>query len=60
MGDVIRFPKLKNLTEEEIKEFEYYKTKMQAAESFAEMNFYFSKAKKVIEKADERNELYGE
>ncbi|KYQ02986.1 hypothetical protein B4079_1862 [Bacillus cereus] len=54
MGDVIRFPKLKNLTVEEIQEFEYYKTKMQAAESFAEMSFYFSKAKSVIEKSNER------
>ncbi|HFJ9387893.1 TPA: hypothetical protein ACGW7H_005812 [Bacillus nitratireducens] len=54
MGDVIRFPKLKNLTVEEIQEFEYYKTKMNAAENFAEMNHYYYKAKSVIEKSNER------
>lgn len=54
MGDVIRFPGLKNLTVEELEQFEYYKKKMQDAENFAEMNFYFSKAKSVIEKSNER------
>ncbi|MCC2425445.1 hypothetical protein [Bacillus wiedmannii] len=54
MGDVIRFPGLKNLTVEEIQEFEYYKKKMNAAENFAEMNHYYYKAKSVIEKSNER------
>lgn len=54
MGDIIRFPTLKNLTVEELEQFEYYKKKMQDAESFAEMNHYYYMAKDVIEKSNER------
>ncbi|HFJ9368785.1 hypothetical protein [Bacillus cereus group sp. BY6-1LC] len=56
MGDVIRFPGLKNLTVEELEQFEYYKKKMQDAENFAEMNFYYYKAKKIIEESNKKNE----
>ncbi|MDX5942258.1 MULTISPECIES: hypothetical protein [unclassified Bacillus cereus group] len=55
MGDVIRFPGLKNLTVEELEQFEYYKTKMQAADTFAEMNYYYFKAKNVVEESNKKN-----
>ncbi len=55
MGDVIRFPTLKNLTVEELEQFEYYKTKMNAAETFAEMNYYYFKAKNVVEESNKKN-----
>lgn len=49
MGDMIQFPKPKvKLTAEE------YKKKMQDARTMAECNFYYYKAKNLIEKANER------
>lgn len=54
MGDVIRFPTLKNLTIGEIQEFEYYKQKMKVADTFAEMNHYYYLAKGVIEKSNKK------
>ncbi|HDR7220627.1 TPA: hypothetical protein QCW55_005633 [Bacillus cereus] len=55
MGDVIRFPKpIVELTEEEYEKFIEYKEKMSAAETLAEMRFYHSKAKHIIERANER------
>ncbi|HFU6611365.1 hypothetical protein [Bacillus cereus group sp. BY5-1LC] len=51
MGDVIRFPKpLVELTEEEYAKFIEYKEKMNTAESKAEMQFYYNKAKYIIER----------
>ncbi|MCC2414293.1 MULTISPECIES: hypothetical protein [Bacillus cereus group] len=55
MGDVIRFPALKNLTVEELEQFEYYKEKMNAARTIAEMNHYYYLAKGVIEKSNQKN-----
>lgn len=55
MGDMIPFPKPKvKLTAEEYEKFEEYKKKMQDARTMAECNFYYSKAKNLIEKTNER------
>ncbi|WP_448163652.1 hypothetical protein [Bacillus mobilis] len=55
MGDVIRFPKpTVELTEEEYKQFMEYKKKLHDSESLAEMRFYHSKAKHIIEQANKR------
>lgn len=50
LGDIIRFPKpVVELTEEEMQKFVEYKEKMHAAESKAEMQYYYNKAKYIIE-----------
>lgn len=55
MGDLIRFPKrIVELTEEEHKKFMDYKEKMHAAETKAEMEFYYNKVKYIIEQANKR------
>lgn len=55
MGELIRFPKrIVELTEEEHEKFMDYKEKMHAAESKAEMDFWFNKVKYIIEQANER------
>ncbi|HFJ9244867.1 TPA: hypothetical protein ACGW5B_005523 [Bacillus paranthracis] len=57
MGDIIRFPTLAvELTEEEIILFEQYREGVKNANSFAEMNYNFSQAKILIQKAKERKE----
>lgn len=55
MGELISFPKQKIiLSEEEYEKFEEYKEKMKQARTTAEMKYYHSQAKIVIEKAKER------
>lgn len=55
MGDLIPFPKPTiELNEEEYKKFEEYKEKMNQARTVAEMKYYHSQAKIIIEKAKER------
>lgn len=55
MGDVIRFPKpTVELTEEEYANFMEYKEKMSAAETKAEMQYYYNKVKYIIEQANKR------
>ncbi|HDR8015661.1 hypothetical protein [Bacillus cereus group sp. Bce037] len=52
---MIRFPKrIVELTEEEHKRFIEYKEKMIAAESKAEMQYYYNKAIYIIEQANKR------
>lgn len=55
MGELIRFPKrIVELTEEEHERFIEYKEKMHAAETKAEMQYYYNKAKYIIEQANKR------
>ena len=55
MGDVIRFPKpIVELTEEEYEKFMAYKEKVHNAKTMAELKFYYSKAKYIIEQANKR------
>lgn len=55
MGDIIRFPNnLVELTEEEFQLFEQYRLGVKNATSFAEMNYNFSQAKIIVEKAKKR------
>ncbi|BCC56658.1 MULTISPECIES: hypothetical protein [Bacillus] len=55
MGELIRFPKrIVELTEEEHKRFIEYKENMIAAETKAEMQYYYNKVKYIIEQANKR------
>ncbi|WP_242303277.1 hypothetical protein [Bacillus cereus group sp. BfR-BA-01495] len=55
MGDVIQFPRqIVELTEDEHNRFMDYKQKMHAAETKAEMNYWFNKGKYIIEQANKR------
>ncbi|MCC2380951.1 hypothetical protein LKM00_26500 [Bacillus wiedmannii] len=55
MGDIIRFPTLTTpFNDEELQLFEHYKQKMKAAETFAEMNFFYYQAKKLAEEVNKR------
>lgn len=55
MGDLVPFPKpIIELTEEEYEKFEAYKEKMKQARNRAEMKYYHSQAKLLMEKAQER------
>lgn len=57
MGDIIRFPTLTvELTEEEMRLFEQYRLGVKNATSFAEMNYNYSQAKIIVEKAKKRKE----
>ncbi len=58
MGDLIRFPKrIVELTEEEHERFMDYKEKMHAAGTKVEMQFYYNKAKYIIEQANKRKKF---
>ncbi|MDA1569374.1 hypothetical protein PDK93_25330 [Bacillus cereus] len=60
MGDIIRFPKNPvELTEEEFELFEQYRLGVKNATSFAEMNYNYSQAKIIVEKAKNRKKEKG-
>lgn len=55
MGDIIRFPKNPvELTEEEFVLFEQYRRGVSEAQTFAEMNYNYSQAKIIVERAKKR------
>jgi hypothetical protein len=55
MGEIIKFPKLMvELDEDEYIKFNDYKEKMKNAKSKAEMDYYYSQAKIIIENANKR------
>lgn len=55
LGEMIKFPELVvELTEEEFDLFEQYKEKLSKAKNTAEMNYYYEKAKEIIENANSR------
>lgn len=57
MGDIIRFPTLiTELTDEELQLFEKYRLGVKNATSFAEMNYNYSQARIIVEKAKKRKE----
>ncbi|HFK9703758.1 TPA: hypothetical protein ACG05V_005419 [Bacillus pacificus] len=57
MGDIIRFPTfITELTDEELQLFEKYRLGVKNATSFAEMNYNYSQARIIVEKAKKRKE----
>ena len=55
MGELVPFPKrVVELTKEEHEKFKEYRKKMEDARTIAEVKYYYSMAKNIIEKANKR------